>query len=302
VDLIRHTIRKASPTLWLILLVATSATTATLLQPRARIWARQGESGNVLKALLGDTRRLFSNQLFVKADISFHAGYYPSIFDQASAPKDSRHMTEESLEDHHDHDHNSPSEAAEAAHEAAMSFLGPPKDWIEKFGRHFMITKHSHLAAGREREILPWLKLASELDPQRIETYTVSAYWLRTQLSRPNEAEDFLREGLRNNPDSFEILYELGRVMEEERHDDIRARNLWLQALKKWKLSESGKTKPDNLTGDQIVSHLARLEERQGNLSLAIAYWEMAAKLSPSVQEIEAHIEQLNQSMGKPAN
>ena len=86
-------------------------------------------------------------------------------------------------------------EPAEEEHEKQMHFLGPPRDWIERFGRHFMITEHTHLQGNNEREILPWLKLASELDPQKIETYTVAAYWLR-DMGKIKEAEGFLREGL----------------------------------------------------------------------------------------------------------
>ncbi len=83
-----------------------------------------------------------------------------------------------------------------------------------------------------EREILPWLRLAADMDPQKIETYTVGAYFLRKHLNRPEEAEAFLREGLRNNPDSYEILFELGRLYNENDHDTDRARNVWQLALK----------------------------------------------------------------------
>src|SRR5438309_1796727 len=83
-------------------------------------------------------------------------------------------------------------------------------DWIERFGRHFLITQHSHLSGGNEREILPWLRFSAELDPQRVETYTVAAYWLRS-MGKIVEAERFLRDGLLANPGSPEILFELGR-------------------------------------------------------------------------------------------
>ena len=115
-----------------------------------------------------------------------------------------------------------------------------------------------------------------------------------------DEAEGFLREGLRNNQDSYEILYELGRVLEEDRHDDIRARNLWLQSLKKWRTAEAAAKNPPTQTLNEITTHLARLEERSGNLSQAVAYWEMAAKTSPSPDDIEKHIEELNRSMANP--
>ena len=49
-----------------------------------------------------------------------------------------------------------------------------------RFGRKFRVTEHKHLSGdSTERELLPWLKISAELDPQRVETYTVAAYWLR---------------------------------------------------------------------------------------------------------------------------
>ena len=62
------------------------------------------------------------------------------------------------------------------------AFSGRPKDGIERFGRHFFPTIHTHLHDGNEREILPWLKLSAEMDPTQIETYVTASYWLRTTL------------------------------------------------------------------------------------------------------------------------
>src|SRR2546427_120405 len=87
----RLTIR---PALVLWLLAAICFTLAATLAPRTARWSQRGQD-SVLKVLLGDGRRLFANHFFVKADIYFHSGYYPSIFDQAAAPKGSRHMTSE---------------------------------------------------------------------------------------------------------------------------------------------------------------------------------------------------------------
>ena len=187
-----------------------------------------------MKILLGDGRRLFANHFFVQADVSFHSGYYPSIFDQARAPKDTSHLTAKE------------GEPAAEEHEKQMNFLGPPRDWIERFGRHFIVTEHTHLQGNHEAEILPWLKLSAELDPQKIETYTVAAYWLR-DLGKVKEAERFLREGLRNNPDSYEILLELGRLYYESKHDPARARKIWELALRRWTEQEAAHKKPDLL-------------------------------------------------------
>jgi tetratricopeptide (TPR) repeat protein len=273
-----------------LLLAAACFSVAAALQPRAIAWSSRGDSASILKVLLGDGRRLFADYFFEKADVYFHSGYYPSIFDRNQAPKDTRYMTAEE---------GSP---AEKEHEAKMNFLGAPRDWIERFGRHFLITEHTHLAGGNEREILPWLRLSAELDPQRIDTYTVAAYWLR-DLGKLSEAEQFLREGLRANPGSFEILFELGRLYWISYHDARHARNLWELALRRWQEQQSGKKEPDLRWLSAIADYLARLEESQGNLEKAISYLDLARKTSPQPALLEAQIEELKRKLAasKPA-
>ena len=183
-------------------------------------------------------------------------------------------------------------------HERKMNFLGAPRDWIERFGRHFLITEHTHLEGGKEREILPWLKLSAELDPQRVDTYTVAAYWLRKELGKPAEAEQFLREGLRNNPQSYELLFELGQLYNEDYHDPNHARNVWELAFRRWSEQESGKKEPDLILLEKITINLARLEEKLNRYEQAISYLELAAKASPYPQALQQQIAQLKERTG----
>ena len=86
-------VKRFGPYLILLVLLAACFSLATALQERVSSWSKRGDSDNVLNVLFGDGRRLFANQFFVQADVSFHSGYYPSIFDQARAPKDTSHLT-----------------------------------------------------------------------------------------------------------------------------------------------------------------------------------------------------------------
>ncbi len=267
------------------LLLAASFSTATVLQSRTPSWSPRSGSETVLKVLLGDGRRLFANHFFVKADVYFHSGYYPSIFDQAKAPTGSDHLTEKGGHD------------AEEEHMRQMDFIGQPRDWIERFGRHFQITEHKHLAGQGEREILPWLKISAELDPQRIDTYTVAAYWLRRDLNKPMEAEKFLRDGLRNNPGNYELLYELGRLYMENYKDPVRARNVWEMALRGWHQQEDKKEKPDLRSLGDICDNLAEVEEQSGDLEAAIKHLRTSAKCSPVPDAIQRHIEELQKRL-----
>jgi tetratricopeptide (TPR) repeat protein len=276
------------PYLVLALLFVISFSAATMLEPAKSCWTRgQSSDGGVLALLLGDGRRLFANHFFIKADVYLHSGFYPSIFDQSTLPEEN-HLSGEA-------------EAHSGAREE--DFPGPPKDWIDRLGRYFYPSTHSHLAnAGDYREILPWLKLSADLDPQRVETYVTAAYWLRTRLGRIDEAERFLRQGRRANPDSYEILFELGRLYKLNRQDLARARNLWELALKKWHEREAAKPEPDTLGLEQILVHLAYLEAESQRLPEAIAYFEQAKRLSPRPEAVQQRIEELREKLRAAAH
>jgi len=215
--------------------------------------------------------------------VYFHSGYYPSIFDRAG--KES-----EIVETSHGHTDTPDDEIKE-------DFLGKPRDWIDAFGRNFRITQHTHLEHHNEREILPWLRLAADLDPQKIETYTVGAFFLREHLGRPKQAEAFLREGLRNNPDSYEILFELGRVYHDGYHDADRARNVWQLGLKKFLALPAQKQKDDKLIFEELVVSLAHLEDEAGNYGAAIDWFRAAQKVSPAPDALQKQIDGLQKKM-----
>jgi tetratricopeptide (TPR) repeat protein len=277
------------PALILIFLVALCFTLATWLGPHSEQESGAGDSGGLLKTILGESRRMFANHFYTKADVYFHSGYYPSLFEQAQRVQINRkHLQDEANEEHDDHN--------EEEHEKEMDFLGQPKDWIDRFGRHFYPSTHSHLdKPGQAKEILPWLRLSVELDPKQVDTYTLGAYWMRKNLGKPDEAAAFLREGLRANPTSYDILFELGAIYYESKHDPIRARNLWEAALRHWQEQEAAGKKPDPILCDKILANLARVEEEQGNAGKAVSYLEEQLKYSPASEGIKKHIEDLKQ-------
>jgi len=290
-----------SPRLLLTFLLVLCFTLAVRLQLWYQNWAgNRASSASILNVIIGDSRRMFANHFFTKADAYFHSGFYPTIFDQAGAPK-KLHMTEtsgEPDEDEHDHAPAADKSGKKPVFTDLPGFMGAPSDWIEKFGRNFLPSEHVHLeSGGGQREILPWLRISADLDPQRVETYTVAAYWLRTQMGKVDEAEQFLREGLRANPQSYEILFELGRVWEENRHETARAINLYELALKQWKNSQSGKKEPDDFLLAQITGHLATLEEQGGHLAKAIEYLELLKTVSPTPAAIQEQIVELRAKM-----
>jgi tetratricopeptide (TPR) repeat protein len=288
---------KTSP-LWLLaLLVTVFFTLATSLELRVGKWTDPARAGGAFTKLLGDGRKLFANQFIEMADVYLHSGVYPSIFDRRDT-KNSKAISAGSG-DHADHDeHDQEAHQHDDEHEKVMNFRPEPRNWLDQFIRRFRITAHTELEGAQAREVLPWLRVAIELDPQKTETYVTTAYWLRKQIGRVKEAEQVLREGIRNNPESAEILYEMGLLYQEGYHDTVRARNLWTLALRRWSAqTDEAKASSTDILG-KIAIHFARLEEAAGNLRQAIPYFEMARQVSPDPEPLQKHIAELKAKLG----
>lgn len=288
------------------LLVVVAFSLSTSLTPWFLQWSsHRTQSGNVMQVALGDGRKLFAKHVYAKADAYFHNGYYPTIYDRKDGFETAHIAADPSHQDEKEED---------------KSFLGEPRDWLDRFSRNFFPSRHTHLgeaecdhhdcqhekeghvhdehcehepteANGAEREILPWLRLSAELDPQRVETYVVSAYWLRSSLKKVDEAEQFLREGLRANPGDYEILYELGAIYNEERQDASRARNVWELGLKNWRARQAAGPEPNLLVGARLLGQLATLEVKQTNYPRAVEHLLALKTISPNKPSIQKWIE-----------
>lgn len=313
------------PAFILALLFTVCVSAATRLGPKieARSLLPAGNTG-LLETMMGDSRRMFATHLLLKADAYFHGGFYPSIFDDAKGFEEA-HLAEATAgnpsptperadahlkEDGHDHEKHEPDGDDHPTEKSDPGFLGRPTDWIDSFARNFAPSSHTHLDGGADadepggtREIMPWLKLAADLDPNRPEIYTLAAFWLRTRLGKTAEAEEFLREGLRANPGHPAILFELGRAASEAHHDPDKARNIWERALQKWREIETGKPEPDNLLLSQIAVHLAKLEEENERYDQAVNYWTLARVVSPRPEEVDKRIAEIRaeQSRKRPS-
>ena len=156
--------------------------------------------------------------------------------------------------------------------------------------------------------MLPWLKLSADLDPHNIDAYLTASYWLRRTLDQPNEAEDFLRQGLRANPDSFEIMLELAYVDDYSRHNAKDARvkyELALAAWEKqdaaWKSAHPGATDENQVASDlgpnpktkgEILDGIARADKVLGDWRRLLADLEALKKVSHDPDAIEKRIEE----------
>ncbi len=269
-------------------------------------------SDSTLAMIFGEGRTLIANSFIAKADAYFHRGNYPSIFESQrveenhmaeAADDDDSHPEEADHHDHSEHEHDAehctdPTHShGDHDHEGGHSDANG-SDWIERFGKHFRANKHVHLEAGEEREMLPWLRLSAEVDRSSIESYTVAAYWLR-RLGKPEEAEQFIRSGLRSNPQNPDLLNELAWLQFESRKDFVRARNLWHAALRRWVESEGMKEKPDTTVVSKILRGLIELEMKEERWDVVLKYLEQLKVFSPNPESVQKRIDTVREKMNE---
>jgi hypothetical protein len=271
------------------------------LQPQFSAMRLSRAQGDIFMVLLGDSRRMFANEFYTKADEYYHSGYYPSIYDNRDA-FETPHMAEDT------------GAVSSKNHGDEGSFMGPPRDWIDAFGRHFFPDRHTHLDEGgpdddlsssdQVREILPWLKLSTDLDPQNVQNYTVTAYWLRERMHKTDEANEVLLDGLHENPGSCDILFELGRLYEQSYYDTNRAENVWLAAARNWRPIE-GVTDAkfaNDFIFEKIATQLGDVERDQGHWPQAIAWFRAAQKVSLTPDALQTWINEMKLKMAAPTN
>ncbi|HEX4119535.1 MAG TPA: hypothetical protein VH619_02815 [Verrucomicrobiae bacterium] len=277
--------RKSSelaPRLCLLLLLIIAFSLATNLNLWFQDWpGNRAQSANLLAVAMGDARRLFADHFFVKADAYFHSGMYPTIYDNRQSFQ-TPHIAEDS----------GAMKGKNTGDETG--FLGKPRNWIDAFGRQFYPSVHTHLSEGGANgseseatvgEILPWLKFSTELDPKRVEVYTVTAYWLR-RMGKIDESEQELREGLRENPGNPQLLFDLGRLFSEARNNPISARNVWEAGLRILAAMPEKDSDANKFIAEQILGALAHQAETQRRTNDAIAWLERLEKVSTTPQSV----------------
>jgi tetratricopeptide (TPR) repeat protein len=147
--------------------------------------------------LLGEGGEILSNLSILQADLYFHGGV--GHFDKEHKEGLAIGETEEE---------------ALGEHECIYAHTEKPSkaNILFRISDEVNVSEHIHLHGDEAKEIVPWLYFATRVDPHNILAYTLTSYWVTEKLGKVEEGFDFLKEGLQNNPDSWEINAELGRM------------------------------------------------------------------------------------------
>ncbi len=277
---------------------------------------RELRNRSALAAMLGEFRTSASDLMFIQTERYLHGG--------VSFRKGTEHAMEEEHDEHehnltheheHKHDHDSEPDAACSCQGANTLIPKKENDFRGWVGDLYRLVKpwqdpskpHVHTDG---MELLPWFRLMTMSDPHYVQGYLAGSFWLQQQNIR--EALAFVEEGIRNNPDAFQLVVSRGylrmksiratsegtmadpdrEIMEQVRADFLRAAELGLA-------QRPTETDGDGTHGREWLKYhendllgacrmVVNLTERLGDAEAAQRYREQFAVMGPLSPE-EGH-------------
>jgi hypothetical protein len=136
--------------------------------------------------------------------------------------------------------------------------------WFQRIAGEISPEAHQHREGHDTKEIMPWLSLATKMDPGNVEVYRVAAFWLAGEVGRPDLAEQVLREAQQNNPGSYEVQLDRSRLM-LGRGDSAGAMRTLNAALAFWPSNLDPGAEDALLEKAEILLYQALLLEQAGD-------------------------------------
>lgn len=153
-------------------------------------------------------------------------------------------------------------------------------DSFVKLAEDITPTTHVHLQDKNIAEITPWLYFATRLDPQNVTAYAVAAFWLASEVKRPDLAEQVLAEARRANPQDYRVYLEAGRLA--IRQDNLRRAARFLEtALKLWPGQQDPEDRQTRLDHAEIFMYRGLLYENDGEMARAQDMYRRVLALFP---------------------
>jgi len=237
---------------------------------------------DMLYKILGETRKLLSNDAYLKGDEYLHGGI---VTRDKSECEGMTHIADHKEGSHeHSHHHEHPHKESEKT--SAISKL----NILFRLGEMMHITEHIHLHGEEEKELLPWFYYAVRLNPENINAYVIGGYWIGQRLNRTEEAIKFLEEGIRHNPNSWQVYAGLGEIYFIAKKDYRQALTSFQKAY--GLINDENADKYDKR---RVCAFLAASYEKLGDADKAIEFYRKELILFPRNESVLKKISSLSQ-------
>ena len=199
-----------------IFLLISSIFLASFIGKKFELEAEAFGPANPLERILGSSKEIIGDAMFLKADEYYHGGVIEKF-----------HEHEESAlqEGAIDHDHE---EDGSHDHEEVL-------DWIAKVNGQVRSHEHFHLSQEKRKEMLPFFALSAALDPHNLEAILATAYWLDSEFDKTGDAMVVLKKAVSDNPEAWQLEDRLASLYFNRKKDYAESERHYRKALQKAK-------------------------------------------------------------------
>lgn len=181
--------------------------------------ARYQRNSSAVASMLGEFRTSMSDILFLKTERYLHSGVgYTSHINKrlmsVSSTAASNFAHQQTVDADKDvilsNNTKEDSESSLLIPDDETDFRG----FIGELNREVKpwLPPDQHASHTDGKEVLPWFRVMTMSDPHYVRGYAVGGWWLKS--ININEAMEFLEEGMRNNPEAFQIYVTYGDVLQ----------------------------------------------------------------------------------------
>ena len=184
--------------------------------------ARYQRNSSAIANMLGELRTSMSDVLFLKTERYLHSGVgykahinkrlmsvsgttASNFAHQREVGSDKEHV----LHDDHAAEEESSAPLIPDADNDFRGFIGDLHREVKPW-----LPPDAHASHTDGKEILPWFRVMTMSDPHYVRAYAVGGWWLKTVDI--DEGLSFLEEGMRNNPEAFQIQATYGDLLQSK--------------------------------------------------------------------------------------
>lgn len=174
-------------------------------------------------------------------------------------------------------------------------------DFFVQWAEHITPHTHEHTHGKEMAEILPWLRFTTRVDPEHVEPWLVSSFWMADELGQIDRAHAIIDEALRTHRGDYRLYTERGRLFLKQRKPAEAARALDT-ALRQWSPEAAdGDKEQASLDAAKIRSYRGFLHEWAGETNAAIAAYEQSLSLRPDQKALRDRVQALRAGVDRRA-
>ena len=162
--------------------------------------------------------------------------------------------------------------------------------WFQNRLSELRPSLHLHAEGSASREILPWLRLATAMNPHNVDFQLLSAFWLHHEAGEIELAQALLKHAQVANPFEYEVQLERGRLYLYQ-GAVTEARRCFDAALAFWPSHLNPTDEDARKDRARILLYRSLIHEAEGEQEQAVAGLSEILQLFPERTHLRERIE-----------